>query len=192
VRIGVDIDGVIRDFLGSFCSQYEKVTGKPAKVAESYFVRDWIDEPEGFADKFYQELYPDQIYLGAGVIGNLDILDRLRKSGHEVILITHQPTDYIKILTLHWVIDHEVPHDALAFTDKKSLIKVDVHLDDSTEKLLEMESAGVVAVAYDAPYNWDWTGLKVKSLEEFEALVKQLYIERTIELEHQYEYGKKK
>ena len=180
MRIKIDIDNVIRDMSGEMVALYNTVYQN--KLKRRYTKNDIIDYDvnisfplcENKARKFFFDTYADMVYKNAKPMKDAtNGLARLRAMGHEIILVSYQPTRESKEYTLDWLQRWNIPYDALVFTNKedKTIIPADYIIDDNP-KFLDMDSAKKVCI--DWPYNrgrnYDY---RVKSINDFASKIKE-------------------
>ena len=174
MRIKVDIDNVIRDMSGQMVTIYNSVYKNKLKREftkndiKDYDVNVSFPLCENKARRFFFDTKAKDVYLAAKPMKDAtNGLDKLREMGHEIILVSYQPTRSSKEYTLDWLQKWNIPYDALVFTNKedKTIIPADYIIDDNP-KFLDMDSAKTVCI--DWPYNrgrsYDY---RVKSINEF-------------------------
>jgi len=174
MRIKIDIDNVIRDMSGRMVTIYNSVYGnKLNRVFTKNDIKDYdvnISFPlcENQARTFFFDTNAKEVYLAAKPMKDAtNGLARLKEMGHEIIIVSYQPTRKSKEYTLDWLQKWNIPYDALVFTNKedKTIIPADYIIDDNP-KFLDMDSAKKVCI--DWPYNrgrnYDY---RVKSINEF-------------------------
>lgn len=180
MRIKVDIDNVIRDMSGEMIALYNSVYKK--KLTKEFTKNDIVDYDvnisfplcENKARRFFFDLKAKEVYLLAKPMKDAtNGLDKLRKMGHEIILVSYQPTKESKEYTLDWLQKWNIPYDALVFTNKedKTIIPADYIIDDNP-KFLDMDSAKKVCIdwRYNRGRTYDY---RVKSINEFVQKLKE-------------------
>lgn len=169
MRIKVDIDNVIRDMGDRMVAVYNSTYG------ETYTKEDITDYDVNVAfpkcehaRKFFFEEEADILYSSA--VPMKDSIKGLRLAkelGHEIILVSYQPTRDSKERTLDWLQKYDIPYDALVFTNKqdKTIIEADYIIDDNPA-FLDADPAKTVCIdwAYNRNGNYDY---RVKSIYEF-------------------------
>lgn len=174
MRFKIDIDNVIRDMSGEMVSLYNSVYKK--SLHKTFTKNDIIDYDvnvsfplcENKARKFFFDTHAKAVYMDAKPMKNAtNGLNRLRELGHEIILVSYQPSRESKEYTLDWLQKWNIPYDALVFTNKedKTIIPADFIIDDNP-KFLDMDSAKKVCIdwVYNRGRNYDY---RVKSINEF-------------------------
>ena len=171
MRIGVDIDGVLRDFVGSLRFQY-RIDYPEANIKK---VTEWgIEKFFPMGNWIYDYMYkwrPKEIFELADEYDNaVWMMRELRCAGHDIWILTTQPQGTEKY-TLNWLEAKCIEYDHLVFTEKKLLVDCNIYLDDSPNQLASLGAAGKWVVAFDRPWNQKWGGLRVKTHSEFLILV---------------------
>jgi 5'(3')-deoxyribonucleotidase len=174
MRIKVDIDNVIRDMSGEMVTLYNSVYKD--KLKKKFTKDDIIDYDvnisfplcENNARKFFFDTYAESVYKAAKPMKNAtNGLNRLKEMGHEIIIVSYQPTLKSKEYTLEWLKKWNIQYDALVFTNKedKTIIPADYIIDDNP-KFLDMDPAKKVCIdwVYNRKRNYDY---RVKSINEF-------------------------
>lgn len=168
MRLGIDIDGVLRDFMGQLTKIYkEKYPTHQIKpqtqyeLAPSFLIGDEIY-------KFSFETYANEILgFAQPYDGALEFLDELKNHfDQHVVLISYQPTDLTKIITKGWLIRNKVPYDEFYLAKEKWRVACDLYLDDYTKNLEELKDHGKFAICMDRPWNQDWKDERIFKYEE--------------------------
>lgn len=175
MRFKIDIDNVIRDMSGQMVSVYDSVYRN--KLYPKTFTKDDIIDYDvnisfplcgNKARKFFFTTHAKDVYLNAKPMKDAtNGLQKLRNMGHEIILVSYQPTKESKEYTLTWLQRWNIPYDALVFTNNedKTIVPADYIIDDNP-KFLDMDNAKKVCI--DWPYNrgrdYDF---RVKSINDF-------------------------
>jgi len=123
---------------------------------------------QGFIDEIMQEALP---YPGA-----LEALQRWR-SEFEIVIVTAQPDD-IRGSTYIWIGKNNVPTSEVHISYFKSEIDGYALLDDFIDNLEEFSNTGRLAVCLDQPWNQNWAGPRVKSVDEFFLYIQKLRYEQ--------------
>ena len=180
MRIKIDIDNVIRDMSGQMIVIYNSVYKRKLKKEftkddlKDYSVDISFPLCENKARKFFFETNAWAVYMGAKPMKNAtNGLKKLKEMGHEIILVSYQPTKESKEYTLKWLQKWGIPYDAIVFTNNKdkTIVQADYIIDDNPE-FLDMDSAKKVCI--DWPYNrklkYDY---RVKSINDFAKKLKE-------------------
>jgi len=175
MRILVDMDGVIADFLEHWCyvfnrrynrdvqpfeimtwSMHESIPGATREQCE-----DLIWEPG-----FFLHLKP--------IYGAIDTLEKLHREGHEVVFLTACLAGHADKLV--WLKHRFSFPIKVIFTSEKYMVKGDVFLDDNQENLKAWanEWPEGKAVCFSTPYNKGWDGYRVYDWKGFNCLLPTL------------------
>ncbi len=158
--IGLDVDGVIRNFVEAVRTQYEKVYPDhdlPDEVPE-WNISKIYPIGEGIFDFCFKD-YPKEVFYEAGAYdGAMDFVNEL-SAKHEAVIITSQVNAECKFWTMKWLHEHGVldmvPHVVMvgkgAF--RKRNVKVDVLIDDRVKNLEEAEGVGIYGVGIKRTWN---------------------------------------
>lgn len=157
-RIGLDVDDVLFSW-----SVHAHAACEAAGITNGKVVTQW-----GFhndygctADEVWEvinQAYVDGMLRRPPYPGVQDILMDLRAAGHTIHLATARGFEgplagMVRHHTIEWVATHEIPHDSLTFTADKSLLNVDVFLDDGVHNVEALQRAKIRAWLRDQPHN---------------------------------------
>jgi uncharacterized HAD superfamily protein len=167
-RIGVDIDGVVRNLyhplVKVFKEQHKRFkidpieewtdykiwnhftfNGKPAD--EHWFKKLWFDDHAEYIYRKGAFAYP----------WACEVLKHLKSKGHKIILISAQPSRKCMGLTLQWINDWKVPWNEVHFTEYNSKSNVDcnVYIEDSPYQITKLSHRKGYrnTWVYDQPWN---------------------------------------
>lgn len=194
MKIGVDIDGPVYDFMAAIRSWMILRGHDPATLTDP--VRYEVYEQWGltraeFDDECDRAVRAGHLFRGGepepgAAAACTDLLD----AGHQVHLITARPTwagqMNVRAITELWLRQHAIPYTALKFSVNKARIKMDVFIDDHLTNYQAVTAAGRACYLLDRPYNQtpDETVLRVGSLAEFATMI--LGEARLLSIEHNY------
>jgi len=144
MRIGIDCDGVLRDFIPDLCNKIKETHPQHADKIKTSRSWDWVDwlpfwtneETEKYV---FEDYYEDLFGPNANPIkSSLEDWPKLKKwakeNDHELILVSAQ-RPHCEELTEAWLQRWGFMFDEMHFTKLKQLVDVDVLIDDSPEKL---------------------------------------------------------
>jgi phosphoglycolate phosphatase-like HAD superfamily hydrolase len=175
--LGIDLDGVLRDFVSGLTSAYR--AHYPGHEVEP--VTDWdLHQFFPIGRDIYEFLWGDpevtrMILEGAppydGAVEFVATLSGME--GVEIAIVTHQPSPCARMSAWEWLRHHGVLQhvDSVIILSgaltKGDIDGLDVLLDDY-EKNLEMLGAETIPVCMARPWNeGNWSGLTVHSYGEF-------------------------
>lgn len=163
MKIGIDLDGVCYDFVAAFRSYaherfdvpYETM---PQAVSWDFPVHDWGWDMETFLSRFHQGVTEGDIFwVGAPYKGVAAGIRQLREQGHEVHIVTHRENvgapGTAVVTTARWLAFWGVEYDALHFVRDKTLVAVDVFIEDNVKNFQALWEHGVPSFLRNQPYN---------------------------------------
>jgi len=179
MRIGVDVDDVLFPWgyrAHALCKAAGITNGKQVTQWEAHLdygvpLQSWLDAVGPMVD--------DGSYLAAPYEGVQDALARLQAAGHTIHLVTARGGfsrgSEIRQQTIQWLSDWEIPYDALTFSKDKTVVNVDVFIDDSLKNYDALVAAGVNTYLVNQPHNGPWFDRRqrVNSFVEFADLLCQ-------------------
>jgi len=168
MRIGIDVDGVLRDFVGYTIEIYKKEF--PSHRVVDY--ENWVwDLKFNFPDhhninKWVFNDRIEEIMRNAPAFPNaIDSLnDLVRNTLHDYVIVSSQRKGK-EYLTMEWLGKHEVEVPELYFTQEKIKANCEVLVEDKTENLQAYYQSGKIIVPVARPWNRSWT--KTKRYEGF-------------------------
>ena len=144
MRIGIDCDGVLRDFITDVIDLVKEKHPEHSDkilVPESWDWETWLpfwteNETEKFVfEDNYKKLFGPDANIIPSVLEDWPILKAWAiKHGHELVLVSAQ-RPHCEELTTEWLQRWGITFDEMHYTKEKWAIDVDVLIDDSPEKL---------------------------------------------------------
>lgn len=166
LRIGMDLDGVVCDYVGAVLSL--RGTGLTAEYCTEWNSVvdlagfDSVEEMYAWREQEYPYFFQDEIQAYPAA---LMALQHLKEEGHELVIITSRPWD-AKHQTREWLEDVGIDYDELHVTqDKPSVPTCDVYLDDAPHHLRALRdqfldvSGGPTVVRWLMPWNGHVAGV---------------------------------
>lgn len=173
MRLLIDLDEAVCDFLGGLCARYNSINGTTYDVSDFHHydlskvmgprVRDYF-----LCDGFFSQL---QAYPNA-----VEVLTRLVNDGFEVLVVTDAlGSPEAEADKFHWLkrnLPFLFPTNTV-LASRKDIIRADLMFDDSPRHL---DSFPGIRVVMDRPYNKEVQGCRVFNNDwlEFERLVRTL------------------
>ena len=172
MRIACDIDGVLRNFISSLNLVYDQVYAKE----ESYWrepVKTWELAPYYSIGKciydFAFNIYAYDIFINAKPYeGAVEFMKKLNNK-HDVVIATSQNRKTLEY-AVRWLNEKDITYNdfyakvgGYGSHNNKNGVVADVLLDDRVENL---ESFKGLSICMDRPWNQNWDGLRIHSLEE--------------------------
>jgi 5'(3')-deoxyribonucleotidase len=174
LRLGIDLDGVVADFVAGWISRYNQEFEADLTPA-SVQTWDGLHTLTHFEDK--DEFWKWASDHGGGSVfrhletyeGATDALHQLAMHGHQIVIITMKP-DWAVHDTFAWIADHRLPTREVHITSEKWYVPCDVYLDDSPEQLASYteKRPGSMICRFVRPWNTPVPGVvDVKTWPEF-------------------------
>ncbi len=173
--LGIDIDGILRNFVSSVERVYKEHYPEHKVLDRSdYDLKTWF--PIG--GKIYDFVFKDnvkEIYLYAKSYPHaVRFMEYLGDLGYKVTIVTSQPNEDCIYYTKKWLEKNEVYYDKLIFESQKAEVKeIDVLLDDSTKNLNEFAETDRLAVCMNRSWNKDYEGPRVKTYKQFIEMIEK-------------------
>lgn len=159
LTVGIDIDDVLFPWydLAHAASEKAGITNGVTPTQWAPYLEYGCTDREWF-DVLDTALF-EGMYLRAPLPGAIAAVRRIYEAGHQVHLVTARGAlangPSIKAATVEWINTFGVPYHGLHFTVDKTLVRVDVAIDDSPRNTDALEGAGVLTYLVDRPYNRD-------------------------------------
>jgi hypothetical protein len=171
-RVLVDLDGVVRDFVGSLVEVYlREHPGHTVKPLTSRRLEDFFPiGPEIY--RFLDGGYINEILEDAPAYpGALEALNHWKEE-FEIVIVTAQP-ETIKASTYIWIGKNNLATNEVHITYDKADIDGIALLDDFPENLDEFSATGRIAVCLEQPWNLHYEGNRVKTVDAFFRYIKE-------------------
>lgn len=160
MKIGIDLDGCLYDFTKDYHSYIVNIQGIPAD--EIVPVTSWdFYEHYGFSvHEFLDHLRDgaDREFIfrnGEPAFRSIITLEFLKAEGHTLHIVTDRGRFGASAIqsTVDWLHQYEIPFDSLTFGQNKTLVNVDLFVDDSPENLRALKDAGTRTVRFAQEWN---------------------------------------
>jgi 5'-nucleotidase len=175
MRLLIDMDGVVANFLEHFCYLFNRRYLRNVQP-DSITTFDLSKSIEGATREECNTIFKSPGFFDnlLPVDGAIEALNSLEDKGHEIVFVTSCYTGHED--KLNWLNRHLDFVPTVVFCNNKYLVKGDILLDDSIDNLEQWANEWVHnhAVCFDAPYNQAWNGKTVKNWNEFQELVDRL------------------
>ena len=163
--IGLDLDGVVADYIGGLRVSLGKMRGEDGSTYTTdvhWDLREW-----NLQDGEYEKLHAyaveeNRIFstispLPGAVTGVQQLVDK----GFRIRIITNRdtrPCDMTEAVrdTATWLHNHNIPYHDLCFIHPKADAKATIYVDDAPLKLAALQSAECRIVVFDQPWNRDF------------------------------------
>lgn len=167
MKIGVDLDGPVYPFaecLWAWCVKNGiKYGPQPTTQSWNFFTEEgwgesleWYLETCGTAAEAGHLFASQEPHPGA-----VETLHKLREDGHTLHIMTFRTFPGAVRNTDGWLAKHNVPFDSLSFTKDKTIVPVDIMIEDNVDNARALQKAGTLAVIVDRNWNQEWLGARV-------------------------------
>jgi len=201
MKIGIDLDGVVYNFTsaweqyvtreverarnkGAICPMWAYELAARFPEALPAIGKDWnFYETYGIDWDCFVEICDDGVNedfifrLGEPIEDSVEGIKELKRLGHSIHIITHRFFgEFSHYSTEQWLKMHDIPYDTLTFAKDKSIVGVDLLLDDLPQNL---DSMGDETVKVLYRQTWNDGGMKptsyqaVSSWAQFVSLIKR-------------------
>jgi hypothetical protein len=170
LRVGVDLDGVGFDYVENtrkiakiLWPDWEErgFTLDAPSTCWDYFRDDWGLTGKQFGELNRWGMEQGMVFEGPVVDGFVELLQNLRAAGHTIHIVTHRAMPGSVAVTDHWLRMHKIPYDSLSFVQNvadKTLLELDVLIDDKAENIASWTEAGREAIIYNQKWNEHYHG----------------------------------
>ena len=184
MRIGIDCDGVLRDFIPDLINKIKETHPEHADkigVPTSWDWEEWLpfwteDETEKYVfEDHFEELFGPEASVIETSLKDWPILKKWAKAHrHKLILVSAQ-REQCKELTEAWLHRWGFVFDEMYFTHKKHLVDVDVLVDDSPSKLGRFKKQSVTG-GVPIVFRQTWNTKSQKSKITIDRLSDLMYV----------------
>ena len=185
MRLGIDLDGVVANFVRGWMLRYNMDFG-------TNLTEDQVDRWDAAGDLTHFTDLAD-FWQWAGASGHgptvfrnlepypdaLEALDHLAAC-HDIVILSMKP-DWAAADTYSWLADHRIPTREVHLLRDKYLVPCDIYLDDSPIALPDLlnKQPGAIVCRYVRPWNEPLEGaVDIHSWREFENLVDRIKDDR--------------
>ena len=167
MRVGVDLDGVCYDFAASVREYLCNHVGShdPAVCTDPQrweFYEDWGLDLSAFLDTFHAGVDAGVIFSHGDPHPNVaEAFSVIKSAGHSVHIITDRAIGSpgaSEAATAKWLHRHGLGFDSLTFSADKTVVDVDVMVEDKLSNSDALEAAGVTTYLLKREWNrhgWD-------------------------------------
>lgn len=147
MRVAVDLDGVVYDFVEALRHYLVTVHGyDPARLTPPTtweFYPEWGMTAEEFLDHCTTATDTGWMFCtGEPIPGSKEALDTLRSEGHTIHIVTARNFgNFSEINTRGWLDQYGIPRQSLTFAHDKSIIDADIFIDDKPSNVDKLRAA---------------------------------------------------
>lgn len=155
VVIGVDVDGVLRDFCSSLQRVYDQELPHETRddVISDWDLSKFFSIGKGIWDFIYKE-HAEDIFLNAKPFkGAQKLIDYLHKNGYIIRIISAQPDKLSSELVGCWLDKYGFHYDEIITTYDKEEVKYDVIIEDSPIMIPKCVKNNREVIRIRRPYN---------------------------------------
>jgi 5'(3')-deoxyribonucleotidase len=136
--IGIDCDGVLRDFTGKLIEVYKREFPKSKRPNNDNDIKQFdLALSFGIEKEIYDFAFvrhSKEIYSEANPYpGAAKFIQDIKKYDHKVVIVTSQPNQGCIDYTKFWLVNNDIQYDDLIFENNKEKAPVDILLDDYTK-----------------------------------------------------------
>lgn len=179
--LGVDLDGVVSDFVGDVRLHAAEWFGVPLDTLTSspdYSFTQWgHGMPEAYpALHKFAVVNRDMFINSKPILGAPQALRSLSEKGVYIRIITSRiciKCHHAEIVkqTVDWLEKHGIPYWDLCFVKDKLAVNADVYIDDSPGNILKLRKHGKSVITFGSSVNYGVPGLRANNWKEAEQMV---------------------
>lgn len=184
MKIGIDCDGVMYDFHTPFLGwlyqtgwfEDRNIPRPPVSFEPQHwgFYKEWGMTEEEFHEQCNISVDYEHLFkVGEPIPGTKRVMDYLKNEGHSLHIITHRHFgERSTHNTVDWLAQYEIPFDTITFAQDKTIVGVDLLLDDYEGNWRSSIRQGIPCVLMDQPWNRHvTTARRVAGWEEFASMI---------------------
>lgn len=163
VDVGVDVDGVLYDFVEALRHWLNVSTGRdrstmPDALVWGFHGKQWGLTLEEFLRHYHEGVEAGVVFThGSPYPGAREGLSALRSLGHRLHVVTDRAhvgsPGVSEAATRAWLEHHSLPHDTVLLSGDKTCIGARVFIEDRVENARALAAAGTGVVLLDRPWN---------------------------------------
>jgi 5'(3')-deoxyribonucleotidase len=189
MRIGVDVDEVLYPLIPNLAAWMSHATGRPIEEfpvpTDWDFSKEWDLPYDAAMGLFHEAVDAEAVWrYGAPCKGAQFAMYSLMKAGHTIHLVTDRNVIGTRgkaiQSTAAWLYEEDIPYTSISFVTDKSLLDVDLFVDDRPVNVESMTAKGIeswlVNAAHNMDYEWD------KRVTGIDAFAQMVLRQRTISL----------
>jgi uncharacterized HAD superfamily protein len=183
MTIGLDIDGVIVDFVSSTLPLISEVCNRPVTYADVTHrdLTKFLNINEKKAAYIWEQIInTDLLQYSPPISGAIEGISALRQ--HEIWLVTGRPAS-MQSLTLSWLNENGINYDRIIFDSSKTEgnlsleRKCNIFVEDQLEVACLLAKAGIFTLLFNQPWNQaPALPAKCRRVSDWNAIVKVIKI----------------
>lgn len=186
MKVGLDLDEVLYPFcdqLETYC-KWKEIEYEFDLTKYDFYAPKW--DREHFTAVCKQATEESYLYFEGIYPDTRECMWELKNAGHSLHLVTNRflaGGELDKLATLQWLDNYELPYDSLTITKDKTIVPVDIFLDDYIHNYDALRMNNTDAWLMNRPHNQiDDARNRVNTLSDFVNLVELKQIAKSIEL----------
>lgn len=154
MRVGIDLDGVCYDFANSVRAYLNQPHPDPERWE---FYEDWGLSLDDFLGVCHDGVDAGVIFSHGDPYANVaEAFGILAAAGHSIHIVTDRSfgsSGASAAATAAWLDRHGLRYDSLTFSADKTIVKLDVMVDDKPANYVALEAAGVESYLLTRAWN---------------------------------------
>jgi hypothetical protein len=169
MRVGIDLDGVCYDFAASVREYlcHTAATHEPDVCTDPTrweFYEDWGLDLPAFLDAFHAGVDAGVVFSHGEPYPNVaEAFSWIKAAGHTIHIVTDRSMGQpgaSEAATAAWLSRHGLHYDSLTFSPDKTVVHLDVMVDDKPSNYAALCDAGVEAWLLSRPWNMHVEGAR--------------------------------
>ncbi len=178
--LGVDLDGVCGDYLGSlkkFIADDRGISPDELTDDVSWNCPEWDLTTEQYEDYHTRAITEQRLFLNMSMIrGASQALWELSNAGVWIRIITHRlflsgSHAIVASDTVQWLDNVKIPYRDICFIGGKQDVGADLYIEDSPDNVLALRSGDLAVVVFDQPYNRELPGPRAANWDEARQII---------------------
>lgn len=183
-KIGVDVDGVLYDFVQALIDYAEHTHGYenlPYAESWNFYEKQWGWSGDQFLDIYTKGVHDWVMWSNGIPMGDCKTwLNKLYDEGHEIHVVTWRSLPKVSAelghqITKDWFERHGLKYHSITVARDKTCVPVDYFIEDNVDNYLSLKECGTTPVLINRPWNqYLENATRVDNWEEFYLLINTL------------------